>query len=130
MDFGVNLGICSNNKAEAMATLRAFNFLKDLGFKNVIIEGDSKLIMDILNDVAAPPWEIKNIIDRCKLIKNLFTICWVQHVYREGNRAADCAANVALGCRGWTWWTNGNLSPPLKDVILNEKFENEYQRCI
>lgn len=125
--FGVNLGIFSNNKAKAMAALGAFNFLKELGFSNVIIEGDSKLIVDILNDVVAPPWEIKNIIDRCKLIKISFTICGVQHVYKEGNRVVDCATNVALGCRGWTRWTNGNMPPPLKDVTTNEKFENEYQ---
>lgn len=59
VSFGVNMGVCSNNKAEAMATLGGFKTLKELSFKNVIIEGDSKLIVDILNGVVVPPWELK-----------------------------------------------------------------------
>lgn len=118
--FGVNMGIFSNNKVEAMDALRHFNTLKEPRYKNVILEGDSKLIVDILNEEAAPPWELKNIIDRCNVIKKYFNNCKVQHVYREGNKATDCAANVALSCRGWTCWTSGNMLKSLRDLILRK----------
>lgn len=127
MSFRVNLGICSNNKDEAMAVLGGLKTLTEFVFKNVILEGDSKLIVDILNGVVATPWEVKNIIEKCLSLKSYFTNYKVQHVYRERNKYVDCATNEALRCMGWTRWVNNNnLLWSLRDMILNEKFEYDY----
>ncbi|GLJ34459.1 hypothetical protein SUGI_0692980 [Cryptomeria japonica] len=93
--YGLGLSTTTNNKAKAWAAWIGLQCLSDITRRNVILEGDSKLLVNCLNNVTSPPWEIKEIIGRCKCLIELFDEIKI-HVYREGNRSNDLIANESL----------------------------------
>ena len=49
---------------EANATLLAIQRVADVGFKNVVIEGDAWNVIELLrNQVTAPHWSIKSVVE-------------------------------------------------------------------
>lgn len=105
ISYGKNVGIYSNNKAEAMSSWGGIKLLRDLGFQKFILEEDSKLIVDILKGDSDVPWEIRDIMDKCKMHMQFFTHYRIQHVYREGNFFVDITVNEALKYSIWSHWS-------------------------
>lgn len=72
---------------------------REKGYKNVIIESDSKKVVewvtreDNRKKIRDP---IKNIIDKCKDMMKRDWEVRIYCVYREQNRTADCLARQAL----------------------------------
>lgn len=64
--YGNDLGVGSNNRVEAMATCWGIKRLKELNFQKIILEGDSKLIVRILNGEVDGPWEIRKMMEESK----------------------------------------------------------------
>lgn len=54
--FCKNLGVGSNNRAEAIAAWKGIKRIKELNMNFVILQGDSKLIIDYLNGNVGCPW--------------------------------------------------------------------------
>lgn len=61
----------------------------DLGFKNIIIEGDNKIIIDALRGVSFVPWQVLPLIRDVRMYLQKFHEVQIQHVFREANRAID-----------------------------------------
>ena len=90
------VGEGSNNKAEVMALLWGLQLITDMQIKEITIEGDSKLIIDMAKGVSQPGWSIQNIImDIWHFLRGLDKV-HLQHIYREGNKVADAAAAMGF----------------------------------
>lgn len=61
--YGKNIGVCSNNNTKAMDAWGGIKLLKILRFQIFILEGDSKVIADILKGESVVPWELRDILD-------------------------------------------------------------------
>ena len=56
------VGSGSNNLAEAMTLLWGFQLIREMKLKEITIEGDSKLIIDLVSEVSQPRWNVRSII--------------------------------------------------------------------
>ncbi|XP_070034648.1 uncharacterized protein LOC142175248 [Nicotiana tabacum] len=85
----------TNNIAEAHAILEALRYITKIHFAPCIIETDSLLMKNVLDEIWEPPWSIANQVDEIKslLSRGVFHL---DHVLREGNKLADHLANVTL----------------------------------
>ncbi|XP_038711874.1 uncharacterized protein LOC120006075 [Tripterygium wilfordii] len=106
--------------AEAEAALLAVEFAMELGFRHIILEGDSLAVVeDILNeDYCFHDWSGVVLEIKAK-IQRLFS-CQVQFVPREGNCAAHCLAKEALNCDNPITWIEEGPSV-LLPIIIAEK---------
>jgi ribonuclease HI len=96
-DGGERIGTTTNNKAEYKALIRALEAVRDLGFDEIDVRGDSELIVKQVrgewntNDPDLREYRVR--------VRELLTgfDCWsLQHVPRDANRRADELANEAL----------------------------------
>ncbi|XP_012845938.1 PREDICTED: uncharacterized protein LOC105965938 [Erythranthe guttata] len=79
--------------AEAQTILDGLRICHEMGFTQVKVESDSKLVIDMIYHKAIVAWELIYVI-RC--IRRLLKDDWhVMHIYREGNRVADGLAKLA-----------------------------------
>ena len=63
--------------------------------KEITIEGDSKLIIDMAKGVSQLGWNIQNIITDIRHFLSGLDKVHLQHIYREGNKVVD--AEAAMG---------------------------------
>lgn len=99
--YGSNLGIATNNKVEASLAWMGLLRLQIISRNNVILKGDSKLIIDYLNDGFSPLWEVRSMVNKCKSILSSLNDIKIHNVYREGNRMMDLISNQSLGNPYW-----------------------------
>lgn len=92
-----NLGIQTNNYAECFAMTLGIDKASQLGIKNLIVEGDSMLIINQLKG----KWKIKNndlknlhlsIVEKLKHFDSII----YKHIYRKYNSRADELANIGI----------------------------------
>ncbi|KAE8661043.1 hypothetical protein F3Y22_tig00116939pilonHSYRG00032 [Hibiscus syriacus] len=90
--------------AEARAAVQALQFAADLGFSDIILEGDSRTVMQKLaldtldlSEISTLVWEVRRRAESLHACRFLFTP-------RSGNKAAQCLAldgSVGLSDRFW-----------------------------
>jgi ribonuclease HI len=83
-------GIGTNNIAEYTALIRAMQKAKELGVKDLVIKGDSNLVIQQLNGkfrVREP--RLRPLLQQCLDLAREFTTIEVQWVPREQNKRAD-----------------------------------------
>jgi ribonuclease HI len=94
-------------RREAMASFHAVKLCKVLGFRNVWLEGDAKLVCDALNSRTSNLSSFGLLIEDIK-VKLLSLSCWqCSHIGREANSAAHSLARDALRHvfdRSWEEW--------------------------
>ncbi|XP_077249302.1 uncharacterized protein LOC143888778 [Tasmannia lanceolata] len=105
--FAFFYGTSTNMVAEARALLDGLRLCKAFGFKNFVVESDSKVLMDFISKKGSHPWSISffwpEIIDLMDFMGPHH-----QHQFREGNQVADALANEACKSRshqifhGWS----------------------------
>ncbi|XP_004308642.1 PREDICTED: putative ribonuclease H protein At1g65750-like [Fragaria vesca subsp. vesca] len=88
-----NLGSTSVPVAEATALRDSLLSVKEKGFIDVVVEGDSKLVIDVMTQKINPPWRIHQIVDDIRKIAESFSSISFHHVYREANFAADAVVS-------------------------------------
>ncbi|XP_059064751.1 uncharacterized protein LOC131856831 [Cryptomeria japonica] len=87
--YAGNCDSVSSNMAKALALFWGLKLALDINAKRLIIEGDSKLIIEVAKGVAGISWMINNII------KDIWSmIIWlgefqIHHIYREVKRKPD-----------------------------------------
>lgn len=86
-------GECSNNVAESKAILYGIQWCITNGFKNVDIESDSMIIINMINDQNKINQHILHITSRINNLKKQGNFKF-QHCYREVNNLADYLANL------------------------------------
>ncbi|KAJ6734323.1 hypothetical protein OIU79_001560 [Salix purpurea] len=83
----------SSFEAELVAVREALKLAWDKGLTRVIVESDSKSVVDRINNIKLnrqPKNQLEEIILECKgYVISPSWSCSIQHTYREGNFAAD-----------------------------------------
>ncbi|XP_054820658.1 uncharacterized protein LOC129319582 [Prosopis cineraria] len=88
--FIKKLGNCSTILAELCAIFWGLKLANEMGFKKIIVEGDSTSVISMLKNMENQ-WEAfgslllllqKEICANCQL--------YFQHNYKDGNQCADC----------------------------------------
>ena len=120
--YSGRVGEGSNNKAEAMALLWGLQLITDMQLKEITIEGDLKLIIDMAKGVSQPSWNIQNIIMDIQNFLSGLDKVHLQHIYREGNKVADAATAMGFEFRGMAYWIcMDSLKEDIKALIHRER---------
>ncbi|XP_040996051.1 uncharacterized protein LOC121242225 [Juglans microcarpa x Juglans regia] len=89
--------------AEAYALLQATIFCKSLGWKEIILEGDSLQVVNFLKTGEVNDSYVGTMIRDTKSILNSFTSWTVRHILRAGNVVAHVLSRDALSSRDSIW---------------------------
>ncbi|XP_019416419.1 PREDICTED: uncharacterized protein LOC109327710 [Lupinus angustifolius] len=111
--FATYLNIQDSLYAELFTAIMAIQIANLRGWREVWLECDSSLVVDIVKGNKEPPWKLKNYWEHCKRIIPSLRLK-VLHIFREGNSCADKLASFGLRSRTTSWW---NLVPPF--LLLN-----------
>ncbi|XP_050278447.1 uncharacterized protein LOC126720005 [Quercus robur] len=95
------------DEVEALACRKAISFALDLGVENVVLEGDSKTIIQALNSDSSCASSYGHIIDDIRVCALGFTSISFSHVKRQGNTIADSLAKLAKLSLCPSFWTDG-----------------------
>ncbi|XP_060203034.1 uncharacterized protein LOC132631475 [Lycium barbarum] len=95
MAFAKSLGKGSSNLAEAKVALYGMKWCISNGFRNIILESDSLIIINMLEGKINIAWELQDSIDTIKQLLSQ-TNYIAQHCYREANQVADALAKWSM----------------------------------
>lgn len=97
--FQAYIGQASILYAELTGIWLGLKFSQEMGFNNVIIESDSKVVVLLITKTKPYwHWSLVNIISKIiRLCQNRYIK--MSHVFREGNKIADEFAKAALASR-------------------------------
>ena len=82
-------------EAEAKAFEIGIQLAKDMGIREVLIEGDSLIVQRALNELASPPSSVDAVIIGIKDASVDFHHIAFTHVGRQGNKPAHLLAKYA-----------------------------------
>ncbi|XP_060216473.1 uncharacterized protein LOC132643957 [Lycium barbarum] len=130
MDFTKSLDTGSHNYAEAKASLFGLRWCKENGLHNVILECDSKFVVDMLKYACAVPWQLYHIIEETRKIISQINVV-TQHCFREGNQVADAMAKVSTRGQDMIVYNCNNLpkealGPFRLDLIQMPSFRRKH----
>ena len=82
--------------AEAVALRAGLQAALLQGIHNILVEGDSKILIDSVNRKSNTPWRIKYIVEDIWSMSVHFSNITFAHIWREANFVADAVVNVDL----------------------------------
>lgn len=91
-----HLGEVSVNVAECLALRDALWMARCRGLQRIMVEGDSKLIIEAVQGTSGVPWRVKSIIKDIKFITGSFELISWNHVYHEVNFVANVITDVGF----------------------------------
>ncbi|WCJ39427.1 Polynucleotidyl transferase ribonuclease H-like superfamily protein [Euphorbia peplus] len=118
--FGVNIGFCTSSLAELWGVYFGLRLAWDKGYRKVIVEMDSKVVMNWITNPTDVHHPFSWLIERCLHFKDNEWDIRVIHSYREGNRAVDWLTNFAGSCP--LGYHEFGVPPAGLQVILTEDF--------
>lgn len=100
MGFARRIGKTSSFLAELWALHDGLQLCLQIQAQAVLIELDSKTILDAFNSQAYSSTIVSSIMDDCRhMILRIPQTC-LRHIYREANRCADYLAKVGTSIKG------------------------------
>ncbi|XP_075670222.1 uncharacterized protein LOC142639988 [Castanea sativa] len=99
--FHAPLGII---EAEAKAFEAGIIFAKEVGIRDLVLEGDSLIILQALKQCSNAPSTISSLFYGMLVECNEFRKVSFSHVKRQGNRPAHILAKQALGLADFSAW--------------------------
>lgn len=100
LGYAESIGQANSTIAELTALRRGLEIVLENGWKNndIWLEGDAKTLVEIIvKRRQVRCMEVNRHISHINLILPEFNNCFVSHIYREGNRAADKFAQMGHG---------------------------------
>lgn len=85
------------------------------GYTNV--DGDSKLVIDVVTGISTTLWELKNIIKNIEWLPNLFDSISQKYVFKEVNFVADFVTSLDFEVTNLYIWDK-YLPPEASRAIL------------
>ncbi|CAM9349758.1 unnamed protein product [Chrysoparadoxa australica] len=93
------------NEAEYTGVIKGMEGAKQLGIKDLHVEGDSQLIVRQLNGAyKVNSARLKPLFNRAKELKSSFSSIEIAHIYRADNTRADQLANAAMDSKCTKYW--------------------------
>lgn len=68
------------------------------GYRKIILEVDSQLLMNWIKQSYTPPWHLRNYINELQRIINALDYFRCDHVYKESNYTADALSKWSHNC--------------------------------
>lgn len=102
-----NIGDNTISVAECMALRDGFAFAIHKGWRNILVERDSKLIIDCVKQEGNLSWSICTLIQDIKLLSSFCVAVLFNHIYHEANFTADAIANLGHGLNPSKLWETG-----------------------
>lgn len=91
--FTEALDYCTNNEAETKAAIIGLRYSHNMGLRNIVLEMDSKIIVDMIKGTNKPSWKLQQLIEEIQeKLKRIGGS--VQHCYREANSVADILSKL------------------------------------
>jgi len=87
--FATPLGEGTNNQAEIGAAIFGMSWVLQMGYKSVVLEVDSQLLVDWITQKATPPWNINTQIQQLQELTRQAHNFRCKHIFREANCVAD-----------------------------------------
>ncbi|XP_015160335.1 uncharacterized protein [Solanum tuberosum] len=87
--FATPLGEGTNNQAEIGAAIFGMTWVLQLGYKNVVLEVDSQLLVDWITQKAKPPWSISIQLQQLQELIRQTHNFRCKHNFREANFVAN-----------------------------------------
>ena len=100
---------------EALAASRANNFAKELCIHQMVVEGDSLLVIKSINNARRSWTMFGHVIAEVQILSSTIC-CSFNHVRREGNKPAHALARRAILSTDFDVWLE-DLSRDLDDVF-------------
>ena len=94
MAFTTPLGEETNNKAEIEAAIFGLTWALELGYRNIILELDSQLVVQWVLKKAVPQWIIITQLGRLQQLITQVHNFKCSNVFREANCVADALTNT------------------------------------
>jgi len=99
-----NLGAASVLVADATAMRNGLRAAVHAGYTNLHLEGDNQVLIQAVQGRAQVPREIQTLVEDILAYFRLCNHVRVNHIFREGNRAADWLAKFGLNlCSTIVW---------------------------
>ncbi|KAL6207964.1 hypothetical protein ACLB2K_018916 [Fragaria x ananassa] len=99
-----NLDITTVPVAEVIALRNSLIYVKNQGLFKIEIEGDSKLVIDVVNEVLSPPWKLLKFVQNIKALSSSFKFVKFKHVFREVNFVANALVNLGYMVHNMNMW--------------------------
>ncbi|XP_057860374.1 uncharacterized protein LOC131069084 [Cryptomeria japonica] len=109
------------NQAKGTALLWGMKFSTTIGIRRLEIEGDSKIIIEVVKGRTAVGWKVDAIMRNTRILLANLNNFTIYHIYREGNVVVDSMVAVDMLQEGLRCWRS---SEPLL-VITKEILEKE-----
>ena len=111
-NYGAVLASCSESifqayeagVTEALAARKALSFAHELGFQNVILEGDALHLIQALKSQEQNLCPLGLLVEDVKIYSNHFQRVLYSHVKRNGNCVAHDLARYAIGIPDFQVW--------------------------
>uniref|UniRef100_M1DRY4 RNase H family protein n=1 Tax=Solanum tuberosum TaxID=4113 RepID=M1DRY4_SOLTU len=87
--FTTPLGEGTNNQAEVEAAIFGMTWSLELGYRNVLLEVDSQLLVDWIRHKTNPHWSINTQIMKLQALIKQTHEFRCKHTFREANFVAD-----------------------------------------
>ncbi|XP_057847000.2 uncharacterized protein LOC131056757 [Cryptomeria japonica] len=109
-------------QAEGMALLWGLKFTTAIGIRQLEIEGDSKVIMEVDSGRSVVGWKVKSIWRDARMFMANLDCFTVRHIFKEGNATAHSMVVVGRLQDGLRCWRNTDLLPVItKEILEKEK---------
>lgn len=104
-------------EAEAKAMEEGILLAWDLGLKNIIVEGDSLVVVQALNGITAPAISFQKVIEGITWCLKRFDTWKISHSRRSSNTVAHLMAKEANSILENVIWVE-DTPPPIADQLL------------
>ena len=93
-----NIGVATSIIAEFWALRDGLLLASQLGITQLIVELDTKVIVDLVLSINASNKAYASLLNDCRFLLSHFQRVNVNHVYWEANRCTDLLAKEACSC--------------------------------
>ncbi|CAL5337582.1 unnamed protein product [Camellia sinensis] len=80
-------------EAELWGVYRGLTIILEKGMRDIIVETDSVQVVKLLQEESSPTFQHRALLEDAKFLMQRCK-CIIQHILREGNKAADGLANL------------------------------------
>lgn len=125
--FSIHEGVQPINLMEGLAILYAFERAFFLGWRKVICESDSQVLINLLKErkYSGVHWQLARLVQQILRISSMMEMVSFVHIPREWNKAADCLARWASEhAEGWNVDELGQVSQELRHDLEGILFED------
>jgi ribonuclease HI len=118
----VREGLSDPTTTEALGVILAIPLGRNRGLRMIQVEGDAKLIVEAVNSGNEDSSMRGHLIADIRVFLRDFQVWKVEHVSREGNKAAHILARMAVNQNLDSVW-NGTVPENIRDLVVSEQMD-------